>query len=234
MRARKMSAISALAGGFAHDFNNMLAAISGFTELALEDIPPESPARENLLETMAGVKKARGLVDQIHAIGSRARRGFRPVSLSALLETSLTRLRTALPSTIHIQTDFPGDPAAEENRYLSGNPDDLALVVDHLIQNATEALLPAGGKITLHLGYSKEGNIELSITDNGPGMTSAILERLFEPFFTTRPKSRGLGLAICHGIVEKHRGTIAVTSRPGHGTCVTMQFPMETGPQKSI
>ncbi len=225
-QARKLSAISALAGGFAHDFNNMLAAINGFTELALDDIPADSPARENLAEVFAGVKKARQLVDQIHAIGSRNRRGFKTVSLRAVLEKHLTHLRTHLPATVLIETEVvPPDSRFNPDFPVSGNPDELGFVIEQLIQNSVEALPPGGGRISINLRGNSNDQIELSVSDTGSGMPEQVMDRLFEPFFTTRQKARGLGLAMCHGIVDKHRGTISVESRVGQGTCVRVCLP---------
>ncbi|HNV70790.1 MAG TPA: ATP-binding protein [Candidatus Ozemobacteraceae bacterium] len=228
LQARKLSAIAALAGGFAHDFNNMLAAINGFTELALDDIPADSPARENLTEVFAGVKKARHLVDQIHAIGSRNRRGFKTVSLSRLLEDRLSHLRTRFPSTVQLQTNVcSAVPTQNPDFPITANPDEIGLVIEHLVQNGFEALPASGGRITIELRYPGSGQIELSVKDTGSGIAPQVMEHLFEPFFTTRQKARGLGLAMCHGIVDKHRGSISVQSQLGHGTCVKICLPQE-------
>jgi signal transduction histidine kinase/CheY-like chemotaxis protein len=235
-QTQKMEAIGRLAGGVAHDFNNILVAMIGYTELAMLDIPSASPASDYLHEVLRATQRAKALVQQILTFSRRTEQTRTPVQLSRLIEEALALLRASLPSTITIRSHLDAKAGA-----VLADPTQLHQVVLNLCANAEYAMRQTGGFLdvcleaievdpvlaaqhpTLHLGPY----VRLTVQDTGQGMPPEVLEHIYEPFFTTKGvgEGTGIGLSVVHGIVVNHGGTITVESQVGHGTTFTIYLP---------
>ncbi len=234
--AAKMEAIGQLAGGIAHDFNNLLTPILGYTELALDELPPESPAREGLHQVAIAAARAQQLVSQILVFSRQGEDELLPVELGFLVEETVQLLRASLPTTIHIQTEIEAPSA----RVLA-NPAQLQQVLMNLGANAGHAMGEGGGILrigvsTLELQGRRQAErmgvppgtyVRLTVSDTGSGVDPQIQHRIFDPFFTTRGvgEGSGLGLAVVHGIVKKLGGEVTVRSAPGQGTSFQILLP---------
>ncbi len=234
-QAQKMEAIGTLAGGIAHDFNNILSAILGYTELTLRNLPRDSEDRANLEEVTLAARRARDLVRQILAFSRRAEEEFQPIELHLIAKEAFKMLRSSLPSDIEMHQDI------RKCMPVIGDPTQLYQVIMNLCTNASQAMAGQGGSLSLGLEevefsadeaarreLDRPGMyLKLTVQDTGHGISPAILDRIFEPYFTTREKIKGtgLGLSVVHGIVKAHKGSIAVESRPGQGTTFTVLFP---------
>jgi PAS domain S-box-containing protein len=235
-QAQKMEAIGTLAGGIAHDFNNILTGILGNMELAGLELPPGHPARTFLRDALKASNRARDLVAQI-LLFSRRRDQQRIVSaLDNVLKEALSLLRASLPSTIEFNTHIsPNCP-----RVLC-DATQIHQIVMNLGTNAAHAMRERGGVFTVtlascdvnpalaaaHPQLAAGRAVRLSVRDTGCGMDPVTRERIFEPFFTTKPagEGTGLGLAVVHGIMQNHDGTITVESQPGMGRSFTSTSP---------
>lgn len=235
-QAQKMEAIGTLAGGIAHDFNNILAAISGYAELASRKIDEPDKVRRYLGEILAGTGRATELVRQILAFSRKAEQDLQPIHLQAVVEETLRLLRVTLPSTIEINQQVDPDCGP-----ILADPTEIHQVIMNLCSNASHAMQETGGTLTVavqrrHLEDPLPGEnrilppgdyLQVEISDTGRGMSAAILNRIFEPYFTTKEKGEGtgLGLAVAHGIVTRLSGDIKVQSELGKGTSFFLYFP---------
>jgi two-component system cell cycle sensor histidine kinase/response regulator CckA len=241
-QAQKMEAIGQLAGGVAHDFNNLLAAIQGNVHLALTDLPDGHPVRANLEEIRKAGDRGSRLVQQILTFSRQNPQERRVVVLGPVLQEAMGLLRAIVPSTVELVTTIdPGAPA------VLADPTQIHQVIVNLCTNAWHALEDRAGRIEVRLesvtldvndagrlaGLRPGHLARISVTDTGKGMDPATLERAFEPFFTTKQpgKGTGLGLAVVHGVMQAHDGTIAVRSQPGHGSTFELYFPATSEPQ---
>jgi len=236
LHAQKMEAIGTLAGGIAHDFNNILLPILINAEMVQEDLPLDSPLRQKMARVIKACQRAIDLVKQILAFGRHEERGLSPVSLTATIEDSLRLLRSTLPATIEIRQhlECEGDTVLADLTQIQQ-------VLINLCTNAAHAIGDRGGVIDISLKevdaetarFSIPQNLEpgrwlqLTVKDNGPGMDPAIMERIFDPYFTTKKpeEGTGLGLAVVHGIVKKHGGVISVDSEPVKGSVFHIFLP---------
>jgi signal transduction histidine kinase len=231
-QAERMEAVGTLAGGIAHDFNNILGAILGYAEMALSTLPSGSRPSSHVRKVMVAGERARGLVDQILAFSRRSGAEPRPLRIQAMVEEALDLLRASLPATITLRVQLGAG-----NATVQGDPGQLQRVVINLSTNAAQAMdgqgtvaiaLDTVGQAqeqTLSHGTLAPGRyVRLVVSDTGRGMDSATAQRVFEPFFTTRPTGTGLGLASVHGIVAEHGGALNVRSRPGEGSTFEAYF----------
>ncbi len=240
--SQKMQAIGTLAGGVAHDFNNILATILGNTELAYQDVGGNKRALESLGEIRKAATRARDLVQQILSFSRRQPTERKPLALVDVVEESTRLLRATLPARINLTTHCEADLPA-----VLADATQIQQVVINLATNAMQAMPAGPGNIDIRLDgvmldqtlaesrpalralYAAHPGrtLRLSIVDNGRGMDNATLERIFEPFFTTKPvnEGTGLGLAVVHGIVEAHDGAIVVDSQPGRGSTFSLYLP---------
>lgn len=236
-QAQKMEAIGTLAGGIAHDFNNILSGIIGYTEIALGDkLPADSPARSSLKQVLIAAFRARDLVKQILTFSRQSASKKMSVDLGPIVKEVVMLMRASLPATIDISTKLFGDKF-----YLFGDPVHLHQVVTNLCTNAGHAMQSEGGSLTVKLATAEldaaacstignitpGGYVVLTVEDTGSGMDIPVMEKIFNPFFTTKLKEEGtgLGLSVVHGIVKEHGGEIFVKSKPGHGTSFFIYFP---------
>jgi PAS domain S-box-containing protein len=234
-QSQKLAAIGTLAGGIAHEFNNVLASIIGFTELTVDDVPPDSRAWHNLQKVLQAGLRAKQVVQQLLAFSRQSPPVREPVQLDRIMREALTLLRASLPSTITLQ--YYGKPGGGP---VLADPAQMHQVVMHLGANAADAMRHTGGRLEVRLDtvhvlaeaadppYLSPGTyVRIRVRDTGCGMSPEVQERIFEPFFTTKNvgEGTGLGLATVHGIVSSHGGTITVSSRCGRGTTFTVYLP---------
>jgi PAS domain S-box-containing protein len=235
-QAQKMEAIGTLSGGIAHDFNNILAAIMGFTELAIEDVAdrPEKRFLENVLKAAA---RGRDLVRQILTFSRRSEYPRKPMAVGPVMEETIKLLRASIPSTIDIRHAI-----APESMTVCSDPTQIQQVLMNLAMNAAYAMRENGGLLEIDVSRAhpderdeqkqpdaeRRAYAKISVRDTGTGMSKATLERIFDPFFTTKgtAEGTGLGLSVVHGIVQDHGGTIEVESELGKGSAFHILLPL--------
>jgi signal transduction histidine kinase len=236
LQAKKMEAIATFAGGIIHEFNNMLWAIMGFTELTLDEVPQGSVAHKNLQQILQSTQRAKNFVAQFFTVSHQTGPERETIQFSQLIEDSLTSLSKSLPGTIKIEKNLEN---AEGN--ILSTPDRLQQMLSHLYNNAIYAMREKGGilEVTLEEIYLTEKPataeqslnpgpyFRLTVRDTGQGMDRSVVDRIFEPFFTTKKigEGKGLGLAMVYGIVRGQGGAMNVSSQPGQGTTFTILLP---------
>jgi len=234
-QAQRLESVGRLAGGVAHDFNNLLTCIIGNLEQVLENLPADSELRSDLEATMGASERAAAATRQLLAFGRRQVLTLETLSLNVIVENSSKLLKRLLGEDIEIRMTLAVDLVNVRADALQ-----LEQIVLNLAVNARDAL-PNGGKLTLetcnvelseeyaaqHVGVSKGRHAQLTVSDNGCGMTEDIQRHVFEPFFTTKDvgKGSGLGLASVYGIVTQSGGHITLASEPNVGTCFRLYFP---------
>jgi len=233
-----LQSMGTLAGGVAHEFNNVLLPMLLYTDLALEDLPDDSPVRPNLERVMKLANRAKGLSDQILTFSRPSGEAMVDIpDLTPVIDEAMSMVRVLIPSSIEIELDMQRSVGP-----IVANPNEIQQLVVNLCSNAYQSLPKSGGRIKvsletcnvsakfaeLHLGLAEGIYVRLRVADTGVGMDSVILERIFDPFFTTREvgKGTGLGLSVVHGIVVKHQGEIVVSSEVDAGTTVDVYFPL--------
>ncbi len=236
-QAQKMEAIGNLAGGIAHDFNNILMAMMGFLHLAKERLPETSPEARDLAEALKAGGRARDLIAQILAFSRQSEQEMRPVEVGLVVKECLKLIRASIPVTIDIRQEIGPDPGT-----VMADPTQLHQVIMNLCTNGYHAMERGHGVLTVgltaevidqeavtlnNLDVQPGSYVKLSVTDTGKGMTNDVIERIFEPYFTTKEpgKGTGMGLAVVHGIVKAHGGGVSVTSEPSIGTTVAVYLP---------
>jgi len=235
-QAQKMEAVGRLAGGVAHDFNNMLTSILGFTEIAMAKLDRGSPIQEDLKEVRAAGKRSAEIVRQLLAFARRQPLSPRLLSINETIDGMLKMLRRLIGEDI----ELAWRPQVDLWRVMM-DPSQIDQILANLCVNARDAL-PQGGKIAIetrnvpldeedcagHEGLKKGNFVLLAVSDNGCGMDKETLAKIFEPFFTTKEAGRGtgLGLATVYGIVNQNDGLINVYSEPGVGTTFKIYLPM--------
>jgi PAS domain S-box-containing protein len=215
--AQKLEAVGRLTGGIAHDFNNFLLALAGYTELALQTVPPQSPARRHLAEVLRTVESARALSRQL--LGFSRQEALAPslVDLTAVVDDLRLLLRQVAGAGVRLELDLlPAPP-------VYADPGELEQLLVNLVANARDA---GSAEIAVRVAGGR-GQAVLTVADDGAGMDEATAERAFDPFFTTKEHDAGtgLGLSIVHGIVTRADGAIDLCSVPGHGTVVAIRLP---------
>jgi PAS domain S-box-containing protein len=235
-QAQKMESIGTLAGGIAHDFNNILAAIVGYAEMAQDGCQQGSAVRRDIDQVVKASYRAKDLVRQILAFSRRAESKPIPMQLSHVVREVLRLLRSTLPATIAIRQSIDEDVGL-----IAADPTQIHQVVMNLCTNAYQAMEETGG--TLFVGVAKkmlplqpsdqagEGGtgpfVHLTVRDTGVGIPAADMDKIFDPYFTTKEvgKGTGLGLAISHGIIRSYGGFITCDSTPGEGTTFQVLLP---------
>ncbi|MDP3911502.1 MAG: ATP-binding protein, partial [Gemmatimonadales bacterium] len=233
--AQKMEAVGTLAGGVAHDFNNLLAAIMATVELALLDLPSDSPVRGDLAEVLEHADRAAALTRQLLAFGRKQVLEPRIVDLNSLVAGIVKMLTRVIGEDVQLVLEETPDQTT-----VSSDPGQFEQVLMNLCVNARDAM-PRGGELAVLTErvlideefcathpWARPGDyVRLTVSDTGIGMDAATQARIFEPFFTTKAMGRGtgLGLAVVYGIVKQHGGLIHVYSEPGKGTSFRIYFP---------
>ncbi|WP_168161200.1 hybrid sensor histidine kinase/response regulator [Desulfatibacillum aliphaticivorans] len=239
-QAQKMEAIGRLAGGIAHDFNNMLSPVLGYAEMLSEDFAHDPQARENLSEIVAAANRAKDLVRQILIFGSKAEDHPRPLDLGVQVGDALRLVKASLPPNIALVSKL-----APLHFVVNADPTQIQRVLMNMCANASYAMGSREGllEILLEQDYISPGkdsadkNLEpgpyarLTIKDSGHGIAPENLDKIFEPYFTTKGvgEGAGIGLAVAHSIVSKLGGTIQVSSKLGEWTCFCILLPLAKG-----
>jgi PAS domain S-box-containing protein len=234
-QSQKMEALGILSGGIAHDFNNILTSIINSAELAIEDVPIGSMTRKDLKRILNASSRGSNLVKQILTFSRPSHQEFRPLNMTNTVNESLELIKSSLPKNIDFEEDI--NPVAV---FCLGNPTQIHQIVMNLCTNSFQAMEDKGGKIEVSLrecyldkNQAEQLNVNagaficLAIADNGPGISSEIIDKIFDPFFSTKNKDigTGLGLAVVHGIVKGHKGGIGVTSKKNERTEFNIYIP---------
>ena len=227
--SQKLSAIGVLAGGVAHEFNNLMAGIQGAVEM-LSMAVGENPQARTYLDVI--FRMGNRAVELTHQLLAYARKGkYAPavIPVRSVVSDTVSVLRASLPAGVELSVSVEeGLPP------VYADPAQIRQVVMGLCLNAAEAM-PAGGKLSVRAGREPGGSrIVLEVSDTGPGMDEETMGRIFEPFFSTKSVGRGMGLAAIRGIVENHGGEIRVDSRPGEGSRFTTLFPASAERRRSV
>lgn len=236
LQSQKMEAIGTLAGGVAHDFNNILTTIIGYGNLMELDMGDDDPLKLHLDQIIAAAEKATGLTQSLLAFSRKQVMELKPLRLNSIIKGMEKLLKRLLTEDIEFKAIL-----AESDIIILADITQMDQVLMNLASNARDAM-PKGGKLIIEtrtvllnlpnvqrIGLSKPGEYALiTITDTGSGMGQQTKEKIFEPFFTTKEKGRGtgLGLSIVYGIIKQHNGTIQVDSEPGKGTVFKIFLPM--------
>ncbi|WP_171019819.1 PAS domain-containing sensor histidine kinase [Hydrogenophaga sp. 2FB] len=242
--SQKMEALGTLAGGVAHDFNNIVAAIIGNVKLAMDDVPVDSPVYVCLTEIHKASRRARDLVQQILAFGRRQRLARNVIAMPPVVVDSVQLLRATLPAGLELRTQV-GDnipPVLADGSQISQVLLNLCTNAWHAIQAAGLAAGQGLVEVQLDAHHGKlpssdhETWVRLIVRDNGHGMDEATQKRMFEPFFTTKApgKGTGLGMSVVHGILRDHDAIMKIESAPGLGTTFTIYFPAAIGDSKPV
>lgn len=235
-QAQKMEAVGTLAGGIAHDFNNILTAIFGYTDLALMHTDNIAKLEKDLSEVRQATIRARDLVKQILAFSRKSEQAKQPLQIALIVKEVVKLLRSSIPSTIEIKQQI-----LAANETVLADPTQIHQIVMNLCTNAYQAMRKTGGVLGISLRnvtikemekrlgkpLRPKNYLELEITDTGSGMSPATIDKIFEPYFTTKEmgEGTGLGLAVVHGIIQDHQGIIHVESEQGKGTVFTIYLP---------
>lgn len=236
--SQKMQAVGTMAGGIAHDFNNIISAILGNAELARQDTGPGSPALISLTEIDRAGRRARDLVRQILTFSRNESPERIPIQLADVVQETVRLLKVALPPTVEMLVAI--DP---NTLPVLADATQMEQALLNLCTNAIHAIGNQRGTIRIELDNSvdkgdmerrsgvRAKHVKLTVRDTGCGIDAATLERVFEPFFTTKPvgQGTGLGLAVVHGVMRTHMGTVDVQSTPGVGSAFTLYFPVAEG-----
>ncbi len=237
-QSHKFESLGVLAGGIAHEFNNVLMTVLGNADLMLLDLPPKSPIRSNLNDIEEAARRAAELCRQLLAYAGKGRYVIEPINLSNLIEGMERMLSVCIPKGSALR--FNLSPSLPE---IPVDASQIRQVILNLVTNAAETFTEKSGVITITTGmmdcdadYFKgavcdetpdDGQyVFVEVSDTGPGMDAATQERLFEPFFTTKFAGRGLGMPAVLGIVRSHGGALRIYSELGHGTTCKVLFPV--------
>ncbi|HKI99726.1 MAG TPA: PAS domain S-box protein [bacterium] len=239
-QAQKLESLGVLAGGIAHDFNNLLVSVLGYAHLAATELAADSPVQPLVRQIETAGRRAGDLCSQMLAYAGKGSFQISQVRLNDLIREMTELIRVSLSRNIRLQFDFASDlPDVEVDATQ------LRQVVMNLIINASEAIGERPGAITMRTGVREVDGalpgqfvadpslpsgpyVVLEVTDTGVGMDADTLQRIFDPFYTTKFSGRGLGLAAVLGIVRGHQGALRVTSTPGVGTTFTVLLPLAT------
>jgi two-component system, cell cycle sensor histidine kinase and response regulator CckA len=235
-QSQKMESIGTLAGGIAHDFNNILGIILGNAELAMDDVAEWNPARQNLDEVRKACMRAKDVVRQILSFSRKSEVEQKSISIASVVAESLKLSRASIPTSIEIRQNI-----ADDVDDILGDPTQIHQVMINFCANAAHAMENDGGILDVTLENTEVDedtasqypelnpgpHVHLCVRDTGDGIKPEIVDRVFDPYFTTKDvgKGTGMGLAVVHGIVKSHHGSISVESELGKGTTFKILFP---------
>lgn len=233
----KMESIGTLAGGIAHDFNNILGIILGNAELALDEIDKTLPARENIETVKKACLKAAETVSQLLWFSRKSEQQFQTIDICPVISEALVLLRSSIPKTVLIQESLGACEIP-----VMADPVQINQIIMNLCINAYQAMDKHKGTIVVSTdiidadtsaiwktkGLQPGRYLQIDVSDNGAGIPADIMNRIFDPYFTTKPlgDNSGMGLAVVHGIVKSHSGVIMVESRPDEGTRFSVYLPV--------
>jgi PAS domain S-box-containing protein len=242
LQAQKMEAIGTLAGGIAHDFNNILSPILGHTEMLLHDIPDGNPHRESLTKIHSSTLRAKELVKHILAFSRQSTPELKLFKMQPIVNEVLNLIRSTIPKTIEIKQDIDMD-----GNVIKADPTQIHQIIMNLTTNAYHAMEKDGGELNVSLKEINLGKLDLinpaiepgkyaclTVRDTGKGIPENIIQKIYDPFFTTKEKGKGtgMGLSVVHGIIKNLNGEIILKSSPGKGTEFKVYIPAEKAPSK--
>ncbi|MDM8549059.1 response regulator [Desulfobacterales bacterium HSG2] len=235
-QAHKMEAVGTLTGGIAHDFNNILAIILGNTELAMEFIAEENPARRNLEQVHTACIRAKEVIRQLLSFCRKTEQKRKPADVVLVIRETLKLLRSSISAAIDIRQNMP-----KHSEKIMAVPAQIHQVLINLCTNSAYAMREKGGVLEVSLGDvilsgdevglrdpTSGHYVRLTVSDTGHGIAPETMEKIFDPYFTTKPtgEGTGMGLSLVHSIVKNHGGEIRMSSVPGKGTTVEAFFPV--------
>ena len=231
----KMESIGTLAGGIAHDFNNIIGIILGNTELATDNVPEWNPARYNLEEILTACFRAKDVVRQLLSFARKTKLEKKPTNILPIVKDSLKLLRSSIPTSIELRQNM-----AKNVDTILADPTQINQILINLCTNADHAMLDGGvivitlknveldeDTVAQYADLNPGRYVNLVVSDTGHGIPREAIDRIFDPYFTTKElgKGTGMGLAVVHGIVKGHNGLITVESELGKGTTFSIFFP---------
>lgn len=236
-QTQKMEAIGTLAGGIAHDFNNILVPIIAYTEMSMTHFDETDKLYHYLKNILKASNRAKDLVQQILSFSRHNEMTFEPILIQPVIKETVKFLRASIPATIEIKTLINNECGA-----IIGNPSQIHQIIMNLATNAKHAMEATGGVLEIRLEekeiWPNDFNdmldiypgkyARLTISDTGHGIEQFLIDKIFEPYFTTKKdgKGTGIGLSVVHGIVKTYGGTIKVKSRTGKGTRFEIYLPL--------
>jgi PAS domain S-box-containing protein len=243
-RAQKMESIGSLAGGIAHDLNNILFPISGLSEMLLDDMPPDTPEYKSIEQIHKSAKRGSDLVKQILSFSRQSNPQKLPIRIQPILKEALKLAQATIPRNIEVKSHINTDCGM-----VSADPTQIHQIAMNLITNAFHAVEQTGGMIDIALketaicpfGEKDELSLNaipgdilaggyacITVSDTGTGIDQTLIDKIFDPYFTTKElgKGTGLGLSVVHGIVKEHGGDIRVYSEVGKGTAFHVYLPL--------
>ena len=240
LQAHKMEAIGTLSGGIAHDFNNILSPIMIHSEMAMMDLPPDSSVQFNLKEIFKAGERARDMVRQILTFSRKKNPEKMAIKMGSVLKEATRLLRSSIPTVIEIRHDIE-----TEADTIFADSTQIHQVIFNLCTNASHAMREKGGVLKIELDdlyldssairqftcLNPGSYLRLTVSDTGDGIDPENIDKIFEPYFTTKDigEGTGMGLAATHGIVKSHGGDIVCESAPGKGTTFRVLFPKFEG-----
>lgn len=239
LQLQKMETIGTLAGGVAHDFNNILTPILGYTEMALEELSDESTLKYDIEQINHAALRGKDLVQQILTFSRQVDFDKKPLHLHQVVKEVMNLIRASFPSNIEIRQDLDNDCGT-----IMADATQMHQIIMNLCTNSLHAMVDKGGILEVRLDAlvfnpkkikantnTKKGNyVRLTISDTGVGMDKQTIDRIFEPFFTNKEvgSGSGLGLSVVHGIVNNYNGAIQVQSEQGKGTIFMIYLPQHS------
>ena len=236
-QAQKMESIGTLAGGIAHDFNNILGVILGYTELSLDDVEDRPETYSSLQEVLKATNRAKDMVSQILTFSRSTDIEKKIIKTIPIVKEACKFLRSSLPTTIEIRQNI-----TTERDHILADPTQFHQILMNLCTNAGHAMKREGGVLDVALDevflqrddlisypdLKVGAYLKLTVKDTGTGILRENIERIFEPYFTTKGKGEGtgLGLAVVHGIIKEHEGDIKAYSEVGKGTAFYVFLPL--------
>jgi PAS domain S-box-containing protein len=227
---QKMESLGSLAGGVAHDMNNVLGAILGLASMQMDEAPDDSALKKNMETITKACRRGATLVKGLLGFARQGLAEEKVLNLNVLVQESVALLERTTLQKVHLHVDLANDLSA-----IQGDPGALSHALLNLCVNAVDAM-PQGGTLTLTTRNEADNIVLLEIADTGTGMPKAILDKAMEPFFTTKPqgKGTGLGLSIVYGAIKAHHGKVEIQSELGTGTRVILRFPSCKSPAQDI
>lgn len=234
--SQKMEAIGTLAGGIAHDFNNILMPIIGYTEISLEELTPEDSIHHNLNTILRSGLRAKELVQQILAFSRQEKQELKPLRIQPIINETLRLLRSSIPAQVSLQKEIDTECGP-----IMANPVQVHQILMNLLNNAFHAMKNSPGDLYIRLkektlttpvpakysGLKPGKHVVINVQDSGIGIKEDVIDKIFDPYFTTKKlgEGTGLGLSVIHGIVKDYQGIITVDSVVGEGTSFSIYIP---------